>query len=212
MSRVALSRESYDKLIDAFAQQLWFLRERWAGIKALRNVNQRHFSVWAKYHRFFDSVYRSFVYDFYIGICRLVVDDTKGVESMLKLLKKSAANKPEVTDKKQNDRLILEEIQLVGQIKNNPTLNKIKDQRDYLLAHRNSNLLFDEGLADQFHKQNNPSSNEIDILMNSTLDSILTKMACRASFCPLTCPDTSIRREIEEVFSIIDKELSATNP
>ena len=76
LSKTQLSQKDYDKLIDAFAQQLWLLRERWIGIKALRDVNKRFFSAWTKHHRFFDSVYRSFVCDFYVGICRLVIDDT----------------------------------------------------------------------------------------------------------------------------------------
>ncbi|MDB6082092.1 MAG: hypothetical protein JWO53_1364 [Chlamydiia bacterium] len=72
MAKNQLSQQDYDHLIDSFAQQLWFLRERWEGIKALRTGNQGFFtSVWTPHHRFFDSVYRSFVYDFYVGICRL---------------------------------------------------------------------------------------------------------------------------------------------
>ncbi len=194
-----ISQKDYDKLIDAFAQQLWFLRERWEGIKALRDVNKRFTSTWSKYHRFMNSTYRSFVYDFYVGICRLVVDDTKGVESMIRLLKKPPENKSVMTDKKRD--------KLINKIKNNTTIKKIKNQRDFLLAHQNSNLLFDEEFISQFRKLNNPSPDEIELLMN-ILDDILTQMACLASFYPKTTPDTPIKREIEEVFSILDKEFS----
>ena len=44
MAKTQLSQEDYDKLIDVFAQELWFLRERWEGIKALRHCNQTFFS------------------------------------------------------------------------------------------------------------------------------------------------------------------------
>ncbi|MBS0625885.1 MAG: hypothetical protein JSS32_07540 [Verrucomicrobia bacterium] len=205
MPKYQLSLDDYNKLINAFAQDLWLLRERWRGIKALRDVNKNHFSVWKKYHRFFDSVYRSFVYDFYVGICRLAIDDTKGVESMLKLLKKPAKNKPTIEDKQQADQLLLEEALLIQKIKKNQTLKKIEEQRNNFLAHKNSNLLFNDEFSSQFREENNPSSQEIDSLMNF-LDVVLTKMAVRGSFIPLTVPTTSIRSEIEEIFSFLDKE------
>lgn len=85
MAKTRLSQEDYDKLIDVFAQELWFLRERWEGIKAIRYCNKHSFSTWKIYHRFFNSVYRSFVYDFYTSTCRLVSDEAKEVESMIKL-------------------------------------------------------------------------------------------------------------------------------
>lgn len=205
MSKKQLSQSDYDHLIGRFAQQLWFLRERWKGIMGLRDVNKGFLSIWAKYRQFFDSVYRSFVYDFYVGICRLVIDDTKGVESMIKLLKKKLENKPKMTDEARSRVLVLKEMQLIAQIKENRTIQKIKNQRDCFLAHQNSDLLFDEEGAGRFRKENNPSPEEIDLLMH-TLDEILTQMASRASFYPLTAPNTSIRREIEEIFAILDKE------
>ena len=207
MTKQQLSQEDYDKLIDAFAQQLCFLRERWKGIKALRDVNKNHFSVWKKYHRFFDSVYRSFVYDFYVGIYRFVIDDTKGVESMLKLLKKPAKNKPVIVDKYQSDQLILEETLLLQKLKENQTLKKIEEQRNNLLAHQNSDLLFGGEFLSQFRGKNNPSPKEIDLLMDF-LNSALVKIAVRGSFIPLTAPNTSIGREIEEIFSFLNRELS----
>jgi HEPN superfamily AbiU2-like protein len=222
MAKNQLSQQDYDHLIDSFAQQLWFLRERWEGIKALRAGNQRFFtSVWTSYHRFLDSAYRSFVYDFYVGICRLVIDDNKDVESISKLLKKSGIKKPEIADKKRADQLTFEENELFSLIKNNITIKKIKNQRDYLLAHQNSNLLFDKESADQFRNENNPSPNEIDLLMDTvdepspneidllmdTVDEVLTKMARRASFYPSTTPNTSIKREIEEIFFNLKQSL-----
>lgn len=40
MAKNQLSQQDYDHLIDSFAQQLWFLRERWEGIKALRIISR----------------------------------------------------------------------------------------------------------------------------------------------------------------------------
>lgn len=137
----------------------------------------------------------------------MVIDDNKDVESIFKLLKKSGIKKPEVADKKRADLLAFEENELMSLIKNNITLKKIKNQRDYLLAHQNSDLLFDKESTDQFHNENNPSPEEIGLLMD-TVDRILTKMASRATFYPLTAPDTSITREINEIFSILNQEFS----
>lgn len=208
MSKTPPLQEDYDKLIETFAQQLWFLRERWEGIKALRDVNKSFFSVWIAYPRFFESVYRSFVYDFYIGVCRLVLDDTKRVESMMKLLKKPQKSKPEITDKTRAHQFALKEIQLIAQIKSNATLQKIKNQRDFLLAHQNSNLLFDETEAGLFRQRNNPSPEEVDLLMHD-LDEMLTQMASCASFYPRTTPDMSIKHDIKEIFVILDKKRKA---
>lgn len=204
MAKTRLTQESYDKLIDVFAQELWFLRERWEGIKALRSYNKQSFPTWKIYHRFFNSVYRSFVYDFYTSVCRLVSDEAKEVESMIKLLKKSNTNKPEITDKKRSSQLADLEKNLTELLKKNPTLIKIKNQRDNFLAHRNSNLLFDEKAEEEFFNQNNPSPEEIEELLK-TLEQVLTGMATRAKFYPLTDPDTSIKDQIKDIFSVLDK-------
>jgi|GEM_PF-4241987 len=204
MAKTQLSQEDYDKLIDAFALELWFLRERWEGIKALRHCNQNSFPTWKIYHRFFDSIYRSFVYDFYTSICRLVSDETKEVESMIKLLKKAEKNKPEVVDKKRNSQLVVAEKKLTELLNKNPTMKKIKNQRDNLLAHRNSKLLFDEKANEDFRKQNNPSPEEIETLLG-IFHEVLTGMATRATFYPLTDPDVSIKQQIKDVFSALDR-------
>ena len=126
MTKKYLSQQNYDHLIDSFAQQLWFIRERWVGIKALRTANHSYFdTTWTLYHRFFDSVYRTFIHDFYIGICRLTIDDSKEVESMVKLLKKQSSHKPAVGSR--TKQLNLEDKELLKQILNNPTLIKIKN-------------------------------------------------------------------------------------
>jgi predicted RecB family nuclease len=38
MAKKQLLQEDYDHLINSFATQLWFLRERWKGIKTLREA------------------------------------------------------------------------------------------------------------------------------------------------------------------------------
>lgn len=199
MNKSKLSQKEYDHLIDSFAQQLWFLRERWEGIKILLKYNKKNFPIWQKYHRFFESVYRSFVYDFYIGIFRLVLDKNKQVESMIKVLKMNTEKKPKINDNKRAEEIFIKEQQLAQQIEDHPTLKKILNHRNYLLAHQNSNFLFNNDQAERFRSINNPSQDEIEGLI-AMLDDILKKMSIRGTFCPITSPDTSITNELEEIF------------
>jgi hypothetical protein len=76
---------------------------------------------------------------------------------------------------------------------------------DNFLAHRNSQLLFDEKANEEFRKQNNPSPEEIEMLLE-ILHEVLTGMANRATFYPLTDPDTSIKHQIKDIFSVLDKK------
>lgn len=73
------------------------------------------------------------------------------------------------------------------------------------MSHRNSNFLFHEKDEEQFRKQNNPSPEEVEELLK-ILDEVLTGMATRATFYPLTNPDISIKHQIKDVFSVLDRE------
>lgn len=125
---------------------------------------------------------------------------------MIKLLKKIPTQKPEIPERAK--QLAHEDAELTKLLKNNVTLSKIKKKRDSLLAHQNLSLLFNVAENDQFRKDTNQSPEEIDALID-TLDGILIQMATRASFIPLTAPNTSQGREIKDIFEALATTLPA---
>jgi hypothetical protein len=119
------------------------------------------------------------------------------VESLVKLLRKRATDKPKIENEEWEEKLVILEKDLVREIENHPTLEKIKNYRDNVMCHQNSRLIFDPEFSKEFYEQNNPKPDEIESLLYS-LSTILKKAAMRASFSPLTFPNTPIRSEIKK--------------
>ena len=205
MAKKSLNSKDYDKLINTFAEKLWLVRELWLGIKEMKKQSQELPAVISQYPTFFACVYRSLVHDLYNGIFRLL-DETKEAESLLKLLKKLSKNKPEIQNQEWLKELVVLEKELVRMLENDPTIKKITEYRHNVICHQNSQLIFDAKHSEEFYKKNNPSTNEIEVLLDS-FGEILKKAALRASFSPLTSPETPIRSEIGEVFNKLANDL-----
>jgi hypothetical protein len=205
MSKKTLNAEEYDRLIDTFAQKLWLTHELWLGIREFREQLKEQKSVNSAYPVFWSWVYRSLVHELYNSLCALMVDKSAEVESLVKLLGKRAGDKPKIANEQWAEKLVILEKDLVREIENHPVLEKIKKYRNNVMCHHNFRLIFDSEFLKEFYEKNNPSPHEIESLLNS-VGGILKKAAMRASFSPLTLPNTPIRSEIKRLFSILSQE------
>ncbi len=199
MSKKNISIEEYDKLIDKFAQELWLLRELWVGIKELRKQLRSHPTLRSDYGTFWEWAYRGLIHELYNGIFRFI-DESNGVVSLMKLLKKEPKFKPEVANKELLADIIKEERDIIKIIENNQTAIKIKKYRHEILAHLNSQMVLDELYSAEFRLQNNLSENEIESLLNS-FGEFLKKAARRGTFQPCTLPVTPFKSELRKMFS-----------
>lgn len=197
MSKKSLNLDEYDKLIDTFAGQLWLLRELWMGIQGLREQLTLHPDVLSEYATFWGWVYRGWVHDLYAGIFRLV-DESNGVESLVKLLKKESEHKPDIANKEVQENLVKEEREIIKTIKSNPTVIRIKKYRHEIMAHLSSQMALDETYSAEFYSKN-ITPNEIESLLNS-LGEFLKKAARRGTFQPSTLPRTPIKSEVRKIF------------
>ena len=184
---------SYEKIIDALAQEIARLYEVCGALDEIVKQTNDHPEIYKRFGRFFYTSYLHNYHELYYGISRLV-DDTKGVISIIKLLQMKDEDKPA-------GRIEFAKIEkeLVNRIKKNKNLKKIKDFKNNKLGHKNKWLVLDELAEIEFRENNKLSIEDMESLLHFLSD-ILKKVSERVGFHVLTIPITPIRLEISTLF------------
>ncbi len=216
MKKKTLNAQEYDTLLDAFAQKLSSIRELWFGIKELKEQAQKHPTVKSEYLVFLGNVYQCFLHELYNRIYALV-DENDKVESVIKLLKNEPKNKPEIEHEEWAEHVAKIEKESVDRIKNDPTFKKIRDYRNKVVCHNNSQLIFDVEFSERFFNENGITFEEVGAFLDS-LWGVLTATALRSDGWPQTLPKhriglelykIPIQLEIKKIFSVLAQETKA---
>lgn len=191
----------YEKQINSLGSEIASLYEICGALKEIIRQTKYNPEVYKQFGTFFYMFYRFCYYEIYHGISRLV-DDAKGVTSLIKLL--AGTKKPDV----QRAEIKILEKEVLNGIKNNKTLNKIKNYRNHKLGHKSKELILDDSAESVFREINKLDIEDIEAGLHLLGDAL--KLASqRASFHVLVLPNTPIRREISNLFELLSAKQSS---